>query len=997
MAVSRLARPQPLAGSTAAAWTQARLRLRLILPILLAAAALAGQLLASQPRGPEGLDSRLAVRVIADVDGRLDASGALAALAAVAPQAMVSNARSSGPFWIALDVPAFGSQFEPDVVVLGDRHLQRAQVWTVQADGTMDGPFTAQRGSPDGTLLAAASDGFVLRLHLLPERPVRLLVRATLLGAGYVTADRQLLAQWEGNEHRLQRSAGILGGTIATLAIAAGVVAWLSRSPVFVLFVPWLLAVGALTAISTGNDYLLISSYPSMRIETIAKQGVLVAHSALSASLFLAMFRRPLARLGALRMLRWLPRAAWALSAPALLLPAHAFLPIFHGFALAELAIYIVCLGAIVTRSRTYGAGRYLAAWLVQIIAALSEIMSAIGVPVQVPGLTIATGGLIGALMTGAGLIDVLASERRTRMRAQGLAEASAHHYRAIYDMAPGGILQLAANGLVTGMNHQARHWLGVDPEMRRVEIAALFGVQNAAALLSAPAAQDPAECEWTRPADEAGGRAEQTFALRAKRVNDGRIEVMMSDVTARVELARTLRMMTLSDPLTRLGNRRALEQALDAWLRGPSTDRTACLVHLDLDRFKLVNDAFGHGAGDRVLQRVAQELREALPPQATLARLGGDEFAVLLPEHSITVARSVAAALVQSIAQAPLDVGASVVEVGAHAGVIEITDEMDVKDALACADRACRQAKSRGLPGTIVSYAATDGTLADYHGEARLADALRSGAILSQLELFAQPLVPMKPDRAGALEMLLRVRDDAGRARPPGKLLAVAERTGFMPAIDRFVLTRTLEHMDQHPSLVHAVEFFAINLSGASLNDARFVADAQALLAEHPHAARRICLEITESVALYDANATARFIDAMGAHGVRIALDDFGAGYTSFAYLAQLRAQILKLDGAFVRDLAAKPANGAIIGAILELARKLGMRTIAEWIEDADAHVALAGMGADFGQGYFYSPAQPLAFWLDHPLPTAPTTPLRPVIAARQLSAPASPSLRAV
>jgi EAL domain-containing protein (putative c-di-GMP-specific phosphodiesterase class I) len=207
---------------------------------------------------------------------------------------------------------------------------------------------------------------------------------------------------------------------------------------------------------------------------------------------------------------------------------------------------------------------------------------------------------------------------------------------------------------------------------------------------------------------------------------------------------------------------------------------------------------------------------------------------------------------------------------------------------------------------------------------------------------------------------VLIRMRDEQNQVVPPGRFIGAAERNGLMSQIDRWVLRNTLEWLDQHPDHRDRLTFATINISGASLNDGRFVDDAFAMIAEHPLAVTKLCFEITESVALNDLSSTRRFVDRVRNYGSKLALDDFGAGYTSFNYLKEIPADFIKIDGSFVRDINRNPANYAITRTIVDLTHELGMRSIAEWAETADTIASLIELRVDFGQGFAL--ARPMA-----------------------------------
>jgi EAL domain-containing protein (putative c-di-GMP-specific phosphodiesterase class I) len=226
---------------------------------------------------------------------------------------------------------------------------------------------------------------------------------------------------------------------------------------------------------------------------------------------------------------------------------------------------------------------------------------------------------------------------------------------------------------------------------------------------------------------------------------------------------------------------------------------------------------------------------------------------------------------------------------------------------------------------------------------------------------LEMQPIMSLRsPHESLNFEVLLRMREDDGRVSPAGPVIAAAEKSGRAGVIDRWVLSSTLAWIEDHVESLTNTRFVCMNLSGASLNDERFVQDTLEILARYEHVAARLCMEITESVALHDLNNTRRFIDQVRAFGVKVALDDFGAGYTSFSYLKELPADVLKIDGNFIVNINAHPANVAIVEAIVSLAVNLGMKTIAEWAEDAETVRTLAEIGVDYVQGYAIARSQP-------------------------------------
>ncbi len=533
----------------------------------------------------------------------------------------------------------------------------------------------------------------------------------------------------------------------------------------------------------------------------------------------------------------------------------------------------------------------------------------------------------------------------------------AARHYRHLYYSAPVALVSSDPDGTVLRWNDRAGEWFGERLRRGRVNgLAGLLGAGRATSLLADVARHGRHRCELRVPV--AGTALERVCAVEASRVGDA-VELSLVDVSERSRLADTLDRMAHHDVLTEQLNRRGLERALEARLADPELGPTA-MVYIDLDRFKAINDVFGHAAGDRVVAEVAGRLRATLPADADLARIGGDEFVALLPGLRVDGAQPVAAELLDALTGEPCLADGLRLDIEASLGVVEVAAPMQVREALALADEACARAK-RGGGARIIALRPGDGALDALRASVRLGSMIKSRLPVDRLRLYAQPIVPLAADAGPcAFEVLLRTLADDGRIESPGPLLEAAERHGAMPAIDRFVLERTVEHLAANPAHARSAGFFAVNLSGPSLGDERFVRDAVALLRAHRAIASRLCLEITESVAVRDLRVARRCIDAFVDAGASIALDDFGAGYTSFAYLKHLPASMIKIDGQFVVGLEHDVRQRGIVQAIARLAHELGMTCLAEWVESPATLRALLDLDVDYAQGFLFE--RPLA-----------------------------------
>ena len=285
----------------------------------------------------------------------------------------------------------------------------------------------------------------------------------------------------------------------------------------------------------------------------------------------------------------------------------------------------------------------------------------------------------------------------------------------------------------------------------------------------------------------------------------------------------------------------------------------------------------------------------------------------------------------------------------------------MKFNDAMSTADRACREAKT-GNSGGLVVYEKNAAAFAQHEAELKLIALLATPSATDGLYIEMQPIMSLvSPHDSLNFEVLLRMRDPQGNRVNTEHLIQAGEASGRMGMIDRWVLTTTLDWLNAHLQEMKHTNFVCMNFSGASLNDEEFLSGVYGMLEKNMHLMRYLCLEITESVALHDLDNTRRFVNKVRGYGAKVALDDFGAGYTSFSYLKEFKADLLKIDGKFIVDMNQHPANIAIVEAIVSLAKNLGMKVIAEWAEDNATVETLTEIGVDYVQGYAVArPQQP-------------------------------------
>jgi len=435
-------------------------------------------------------------------------------------------------------------------------------------------------------------------------------------------------------------------------------------------------------------------------------------------------------------------------------------------------------------------------------------------------------------------------------------------------------------------------------------------------------------------------------------------------DITARKQAEAALEHQALHDALTDLPNRVLLHDRLQQAIRAAQRDQTAvALLIMDLDRFKEVNDTFGHHTGDQLLEQLGERLGSVLRGSDTIARLGGDEFAVLLPTATLEDANHIAARLLELLEE-PFNLGGLQLEIDASIGIALSPEHgTDADTLLRRADVAMYIAKRNGSGHAL--YTAEQ----DQHSPMRLAlvGELRRAIDQNELSLYFQPKVSLKHSTVLCAEALVRWQHPRHGMLGPDQFVPVAEQTGLIRPLARSVLEAAVRQCNRwrQEGLDLAV---AVNLSMRNLHDAEIVDTIRQLLSRWGIPPARLVIEITESSLMADAARAMEVLSRLREMGVGISIDDFGTGYSSLAYLKRLPVDELKIDKSFVANMASDENDAAIVRSTIGLAHDLGLTVVAEGIEDPASWDLLADLGCDVGQGYYISrpmPAAALGAWL--------------------------------
>jgi diguanylate cyclase (GGDEF)-like protein/PAS domain S-box-containing protein len=558
----------------------------------------------------------------------------------------------------------------------------------------------------------------------------------------------------------------------------------------------------------------------------------------------------------------------------------------------------------------------------------------------------------------------------------QGFTPGARSRARAMLESLPTPVIGFDAGGHVDFLNTTASDLLGLPGDtamgLEVDELARIIG-GNDALLLAEPVRQALATGALLnlgrRPLSHGQPGNERQLEIAAAPVRDAAGDtagavLALHDVTESRGHARQISYQAAHDALTGLVNRREFERRLEEALDGTrSSDVTHVLCYLDLDRFKAINDTSGHQAGDSLLRDIAKLVRGAVRDSDVVGRLGGDEFGLLLTGCPLDKARQIADDVCRKIADYRFVWRDRIFNVGASIGLVELTrDSGSLEESLAAADSACYVAKRQG--GHISVYSARDEAFARQTGEIQWLKLLQGALKDNRFELYTQPIIAAygDGDSGPMLEVLVRLRNDAGEHVAPVDFLQAAERYRLMGLIDRQVVQMTLNQLGRGAVELTGGRSIAINISGQTLGDAQFLEYVVETFDATGANPAQVCFEISEAAVVANLELTRRFIGVLHGMGCRFALDDFGSGIGSFANLKNLAVDFLKIDGSFIGGIGKDAVNQAMATAMIKLARTLNFRVIAEQVEDEAAVDAARALGCDFLQGYALGRPSPMA-----------------------------------
>ncbi|MBV1776412.1 EAL domain-containing protein [Burkholderiaceae bacterium DAT-1] len=415
-------------------------------------------------------------------------------------------------------------------------------------------------------------------------------------------------------------------------------------------------------------------------------------------------------------------------------------------------------------------------------------------------------------------------------------------------------------------------------------------------------------------------------------------------------------------DHLTKLINRAELERQLGEMPERPDkSDVQDAFCLIDLDKFRIVNDTFGHRAGDLLITALARHLKIQTRPQDSLARMGGDEFGILIRQIDTQEAIAIAERYCDAIEHFRFHWEGKPISLEASAGLVMLEGQRQQAHPIAAADTACLLAKQGGTHRLVV-YTDDNEDLMRHRAMLAWVPQIRQALADNRLKLYCQIISPIQQGHGTlSFEILVRMFDEKGTMMPPGDFIPPAERFGIMPALDLWVVGETLGWLNRWPVLWPLIEHCSINISGASIGEPDFRNAFTRLISQPGIPREKLCFEITETAAISHLERAAEFVGTLRELGARTALDDFGVGLSSFSYLKHLPVDFIKIDGSFIKNILDSPIDDAMVRSIFQVAKAMGVGSIAEYVENAEVMQRLRNIGIEFGQGWHFGKPVPI------------------------------------
>lgn len=869
------------------------------------------------------------------------------ALTHIHEQAKFRSKLSEEPYWFGFDLSDQHLRAQHRLVFYS-RHLVNFQCWFKDSDGNFTEVALRKdqgRTVSTDTSLEAYSFG-LCQFSFVGPALLELKIQPESVLASTVLRNEYRQAFFEGGLY-------LLIGLAAIASIAV-------KSPLLVIYSCWLFASLRVVALSEGWDYTLfgVELEPGALVHArmIALSLYFTSTVLMMSQLFVNVHRASW-----LFALRTLQGACLTLLLLSLFSPYRIFLELFWPISLMGSCI-VACVSIQYVHENRDRIGFYcLLAMMATLLGAVAEVLAAwFDVSTFQYYFNSASVTIMASVMTGFALAEFLKRARNRQLQWAQEVQRAHDRLTQVFNIAPSAMFTCDRGGALLKFNQQFHdHYLDhenkplfdfLSPQQLRLAFNQV-ATEKSRVRLEVPVPSITGQTQW--------------FEVVMNRDSQQMVGIV-SDFTATKDKEMALQYQATHDELTGALNRRGFQQCIHALI----VENTAKLhvYCLDIKKFSRLISAYGMSVSDQLLQAFYTDLYRYMHAHGVISRFNIDQFVVLVESGHFQDASGQFDLFTHKLKQQGLNLEGRIFPLNALATELELVSPGSVLDVMDSIEVCMRESKGRfrrnALLEKVVFEPRQTVLLLE---ESRTIQRLTNKELPAGLTLALQPIVSTCDlDAPIYVEALLRICTENGKLMSAGYLIDACVHSGQTAFLDNWVLSRSLQFLQDNQASLHKLGAFSINMSPGSLNDDGFLADTLALIQAYPQASKKLCLEITEVGSVINLEAVQRFIEQVRAFGVRVALDDFGAGYSNFGYAIDLRADVIKIDGSIVRNICTSTESNAVTLAIVGLSQNLGCKCVAEWVEDIHMLRALKELGVDYVQGYLFSPAVPAERFLN-------------------------------
>ncbi|MCR2747660.1 EAL domain-containing protein [Limnobacter parvus] len=844
------------------------------------------------------------------------------------------------PFWIYASLNAAVLNHH-NQMYFESRHLVQSICWRESTVGELE------------QLVLRTNQGRLLSTSLLGKADTQgVLCQFSFVGPATLQIGLQSQADFNASSLDFERRQGFLEGVLYLMIGFVALAAIMTRSSLFVSYGFWLFASLRLVALSEGWDHTLFGI--ELGIETLshARMTALAMYFASTVLMMWHLFEN-VRRESWVGVLRALQGASILFMLLALVAPYRTFLELFWPMSLVAVSVVAWVVIQYFLEKRDRVAIYYLAAMLITLTGAVAEVLAAwFEHTLLLQYFNSASVTVFASVMTAVALAEYFRKAQLQQQLAAREIEQAHERLESVFDIAPSAMFTSSVSGELLKYNKRFvdvflnREGKPVFDFLQAQRLQTLFN------LLETPGKSSRRELPIVM-----GDGQTRWFELVVNR-DDRELVGVVSDFTARKDKELALQHQATHDELTGALNRRGLQHSIhNRLIKGAGTFTVFCT---EIQQFSRIVSAYGLAVSDQLLQAFQIELHKYLGSYGEVARLHVDQFVVLIHQADALRAEDEFNAFLEKIEATPFQLDGRAIQPTVLATLVfqgVIDNVLDVMETVEVSMReSSAKTKRSGQAERIVYEQNQTRRLLE---QSRTIRRLGDQKLPQGLTLAWQPILALEqPDMPLYAEALLRIKGEDGQLSSAGFLLEACERGGHTAFLDNWVLSQSLDFLSENSEALKKLSVLSINVSPGSLNDEVFLQDTLALILVHQAQASKLCLEITEVGSVINLPAVQTFIEQVRTLGVRIALDDFGAGYSNFRYAIDLHADVIKIDGSIIKNICHSTESHAVTTAIVGLAHDLGCKCVAEWVEDLHTLREVKELGVDYVQGYLISPA---------------------------------------